>query len=174
MRFLKGFTLICLIVLPLSASAKIKMQSFNSPEGKFSIMGPPQFQKNSQSIPTKVGNIELVTYTSSDSKSGTAFIVGYSDYPAELVKLSNPQKLLESAKNGQVSKTKGKLVSEKQISIQGYPGIEVQIASEMGVTLYGRLYMIENRLYQILSAVPSSQKLDNEIAQYLESFQLTK
>lgn len=174
MRLLQSLALIYLLVLPLSGSAKIKMQTFKSPEGKFSILGPAQFQKNSQSIPTKVGNIELVTYTASDSKSGTAFIVGYSDYPAELVKLSNPQKLLESAKTGQVSKTKGKLVSEKQISIQGYPGIEVQIVSEMGVTLHGRLYMIENRLYQILSAVPTSQKLDNEITQYLESFQLTK
>ena len=66
----------------------------------------------------------MVMYMAGSSKAGCA--VAYADYPAQLINSTDPQKILDGARNGAVTNVKGRLVSETSIDFHGLPAREVR------------------------------------------------
>jgi hypothetical protein len=105
-----------------------------------------------------------------------AWLVGYSDYPEATVQASDAAPMLAGARDGGVGNVNGQLVSDAEVTLNGYPGREfsasvTQAGQEM--MLRERVYLVGNRLYQVLVLVPKGQENSTEVEDFLQSFQLT-
>jgi hypothetical protein len=164
-----------IILLGLSGCSPTSPQSFTSEEGAFSVVSPLSLQESSQSIDTQLGPIEVHFFMGEDANR--AFMVGYSDYPQDFVDQSDPQVMLDGAVNGAVSNVNGELVSEVKIHLSDrYPGREIVVTAMVDNnqegTLKGRLFLVNNRLYQIMSIAPSDNLNVQEMDDFINSFEL--
>ena len=72
--------------------------------------------------------------------------------------------------------TRGKLVSDTKISLAGHPGREVVIDARgphgpRGL-IRGRLFMVGNRLYQLMVVAPQGRDDEKAAEDFLKSFKL--
>ena len=153
-----------------------KTEIFTSETGGFSIETPLDLVEASQSVPTAAGDIEIYTYTAEDDNA--AYVVAYSDYPAEIVEQTDPVTILDGGRDGAVGNVGGTLVSEDQIELAGNPGrslvIDAQTDDGQAATINARIYLVENRLYQALVVVPKDGEDKVDIQGFLDSFTLTE
>jgi hypothetical protein len=106
-----------------------------------------------------------------------AWLVGYSDYPEATVKASDPATMLAGARDGAVANANGQLVSDVEVTLNGYPGREFSAAVTQNgqeFVLRQRVYMVGNRLYQVLVLVPKGEEDSPEVEAFFQSFQLTE
>jgi len=167
--------LVAVAILSLSVSAlaqeKVDLQTLTSKEGRFSVLMPANPKEMKQEIPTAVGTIKVTMYLS--DLGNQAYVVSFNDYPADLVKMTEPAKMLESARGGVVGK--GKLVSEKKITLDKSPGLDFEYELPDGKGIgRARMYLVNERLYQMLFINGTEKTVPKEVEKVLESFKLTK
>ena len=100
----------------------------------------------------------------------TGFIVGYSDYPQEVIDKSNPRKMLDGARDGAVGNVGGELIDEMELAFQDYPGREIEVEVPGKATIRARLILIDNRLYQVMVISPSVEILEKKGTEFFDSF----
>ena len=149
-------------------------KEFKSEAGRFSIMTPYALKESTQSVDTKAGKIDLHLFVA--DKGNKSYMVMYSDYPAEAVKASDPEKMLDGSRDGAVSNIHGQLISEAHIAFDGFPGRDLTISAKnekgQAMTLRIHYFLVENRLYQVLAIYTSDQENKAEIDGFLTSFKL--
>ncbi|NTV92470.1 MAG: hypothetical protein HGA72_04080 [Chlorobiaceae bacterium] len=145
---------------------------FSSREGAFSIVLPGEPVQTKKPVHTAFGVLDEHQF--SRDQNSYACLVTYSDYPeAVLLKITDPGKLLDSARDITISDVQGKLVGESAIMLGSYPGRDVKIILQQDTAIVrGRLYLAGNRLYQILVLSSKEIAYSNEINQFLDSFRL--
>ncbi|HET9404137.1 MAG TPA: hypothetical protein VFO57_06120 [Burkholderiales bacterium] len=139
------------------------------PAGRFKVLMPGAPKTSRQTIRTDIGNVAATRYTVTDNANVT-YDVLFNEYPAAGVAKVNPQKLLDSARDGLLYQTKGKMVSEKHITLSGFPGREQIIMSGEGTHYRVRLAWAGNRLYQVMAVSPGKPRPDAEL--FFDSFQI--
>ena len=106
---------------------------------------------------------------------GFFYMVGYADYPPDIVNGSDVQLMLSGARDGAVANSGGVLLSERQIKFQGFPGreiwVEIAVDDEAGL-VQSRLILVGNRLYQVLVGGYKEDFADANAAKALESFKV--
>lgn len=161
-------------LLIAACGGRTAFEDFSSEAGQFSIAVPTTFQETEQSVETPVGPINIHTFTTEDENS--AYVVAYSDYPVEIVQQSDPQMLLDSSRDGALTNLNGTIVSEEPIDLNGNPGRSLIIgATNPGgdkAVINSRMYLVGNRLYQLLVVTPEGQASDRGVNTFLESFTL--
>jgi serine/threonine-protein kinase len=153
-----------------SITAPAAWQEFSSAEGSFAVLmpGTPSYEK--QSNGTALGPIDMHMFTL-NIKRDAAYVIMYSDYP-EIVTRANPDDLLDGGRNGALASSKGKLVSEQNMSLDGFPGREIVIEVPGEGLMRVRMFLVRQQLFQIM-AVGTKEKIDHEdTAKYLTSFRL--
>lgn len=149
---------------------------FISEEGQFSIDAPAPLEETQQSVQTPVGPVDIYTFTAETDES--AYVVAYSDYPPAIVDETDPEMLLDSSRDGAISNLGGTLVSEEAIDLEGNPGrslvISTNDAANEPATINSRIFLVENRLYQVLVVTPEDQDTQAASADFLESFDLIR
>lgn len=149
-------------------------RNFTSEAGDFSINMPvtPSHKSNE----SKLANGEAIRFElySALEEKKAAYIVAVIKYPDTLIK-PGVEEIMLNGVSEQV-KSKGSLLGERKIKLNGkYPGREITILSKGGkVAVRTRLYLVENRLYQIVVSAPK-ENIDNQANQaYLDSFLLNE
>jgi len=146
-------------------------QELKSEQGKFSVLMPgiPNYKKHI--VNTSSGMLDLHEY--SLNKPDIAFSASYCDYPIEVVKQTSKKVILSNVRDGVISGMHGRLLSELIIEINGHPGrqLHAEISSGTGI-MEGRIYIVENRLYQISVATGKQNAFSTDINRYLDSFKL--
>jgi hypothetical protein len=147
-------------------------EKFTSIDGKFKIAFPGTPALTSDNVPTAVGNIEMKSFTY--EKSATEiYIIAYSDYPSDLVKQSDPETLLNGAKEGALTNQQATLESDEKITLDGNPGYFFTAVKDTYHMCY-KIFLKENRLYMMLmlrdGASPSKEAIDA----FIGSFELIK
>src|SRR5262249_54739648 len=148
----------------------------SSPEGHFESLMLSGYKQEKSQTPTMAGNIETVSYITS-TPEGRAYFVSYADYPATLVNARNHEQILDGARDGASNNVKGKILSEKKVTMDGYPGRDIVIAAQTDpVTVHLRMTLVQNRLFimQALAAGPARDKPDPDGDKFLESIRFTK
>ena len=107
----------------------------------------------------------------------TGYFVSYWDYPPGLVQPDKLEKMLDASRDGSVANVGGKLVREEKITLMGNPGRDLVIdtgssAGPGARLLRGRLFIVGNRMYQIMVVTPKNQKSSPETEAFLQSFKL--
>jgi len=99
-----------------------------------------------------------------------------SEYPDSLIN-SDKKDILErffrGSLDGAVNNVHGKLLSEKPIEIDGFPGREARIDFRNGLAVVTmREYLVKNKLYILQTITETKKDLNKSIAKFMGSFKL--
>src|SRR4029077_3638625 len=83
------------------------------------------------------------------------------------------KELLQSAKNGAIESTNATLTSEKEIMLDGNPGLEFEAKADT-VRVRARIYMVKTRLLTVLARAPLNAPFPAELSRIFDSVKLIK
>ncbi|MBH8562959.1 hypothetical protein I8748_12330 [Nostoc sp. CENA67] len=155
--------------------AQPQWKLFTAPDGRFTILMPGKPDRNTQLQKTYMGEINLETFIVQPPKQEVAYIVTYNDFPYSYGELTNPQTILNNARDMALKTTKSNLISQRNIrSTNGHPGKEIEYINSGGKITKNRMYVAEGRLYQVMAITTKKQHqtLAKTITGYLNSFQV--
>ncbi len=149
----------------------INSNTFVNKAGNFQILFPGQPVETFDTVATQVGMISYHTFLYEES-ADRAYILVYGDYPESHIAATPSDTLLENAKKGLLSGMELTLSeNDKQIEIEGYPGIS--FASNNGsYFIQYRIYLVNNRLFQVGNINNFSYLPQEESNAYFSSFAL--
>jgi hypothetical protein len=91
------------------------------------------------------------------------------------VQLVKDRDILEAFPEGAAQGVNGKLVSSKETKLGDYPGREFEVELLGGkAILRGRVFLVDQRLYQVMAIAPADVADSPSIERFLDSFRLTK
>lgn len=154
-----------------SVTTKPASNEYKSVGGRFSILFPKDPKEEKQTTDTDVGSIDSYSFTVEDKS--IVYMVTYNDYPADAMISADVDTVLDGARDGALNSTNSKLISETKIQIDGYSGREIKAqTSKDNMIIVSRIYLVKNRLYQIL-ALATHENCDNSsYIKFFNSFKL--
>jgi hypothetical protein len=125
---------------------------FSSSEGRFTIMfpGTPTEKNNSSNITGgRVANHEFTLKT-------TAFYgISYTDFPVDVEQEAAIRKqILDAVRDIVAAQTKGKVLSEEDISLDGHPSRRIKLAFANGGIMRVIACAVGKRMYQVFVITP--------------------
>ena len=170
MRFLAAIVavvVLCLAGLADDKTAK-KWQEFRCEDGRYRIRFPGRPKALERTENTSIGD---VTYTYQMVGEG-AF--GYSvvcvKYPKNVEKDAGQN--LKRARDGAVKGLDGELVADKEITLDGHPGLEFVIRMKSGAWYRSRIFTVGTRLFQIIHVGTKQDARSRETDEFFDSFKL--
>lgn len=157
----------------LAGCQKFSWKDFSTPQGNFSVLMPGNPENHTQSQNTPFGPV--TTYAFIYSNKDSAFAVSYTDYPESLMQGFDVQKGFDGARDAELAKSGGSLISESPISLNSFSGREVQMTTTEGDGKHAirtRMYLVKNRLYQVLVVLPKDELFSKNAVKFMDSFKL--
>ncbi|MBA4190105.1 MAG: hypothetical protein C0467_19135 [Planctomycetaceae bacterium] len=167
--FIAGFAVL-VVAGSLTAQAD---KPYDSKEGRYSVAFPGKPTTDSK----KAG--ELTLNTAAVEAKGVGYIVIHSDLPADTVKASKAEDILENGEKGLVMNFKAKVTKSQPTTFgkEKYPARNVTAEVKVdATTLKLRLLIVlaNNRVYQVL-AVGSEDVVGGPMTEkFFESFEIRK
>jgi hypothetical protein len=150
-----------------------KWHAFKSAAGKYSVHMPSEPKEKKQTS----GPLSI-TLQIAEGKHDSYFVVSHCDIPAAELKKGNAEKRLDQACLGAVETAGGELRGDKKkITLDGkHPGREIVIEKKGEVIARMRIYLVDNRLYQVmvLGSGPTFAAKEKDVGLFLDSFRLIK
>jgi hypothetical protein len=170
MRLLKhAAVLLVLAAAPAANQALAQNWVEHKPAGVgYRIEMPTAPQVSSRDVPTQLGPIK--TTMALVDRGSIAFIVSHNDYPADAIKATPSEQLLDGIRTGQVGTHK--LRAEEKIQISGQPGRHLVIETAQGQVIVSRIVMVEARLFQAIYVGPKGSEDGDDAKRFMASFQL--
>jgi hypothetical protein len=168
---------VLLLVLSLFATAcgQSEWRSLEVSDGGFRVLmrGQPQVAK--QDLDTPAGRMTAYLYSS--DRPSSYYAVGYSDYPLALIVAQDPQKLFTGVRDTWVRRIGGRLVSaDRKLTLAGrYPGLEFTAegnARGAAAFVQARLYLVDQRLYQVIAMGRKNEVPQGEVNRFVNSFEI--
>lgn len=158
------------LLLALAACQTAPQAGFTSKEGRFSVALSTAPVEKVRSAKAGAGQIDIHLFV--HDENNFRYILSYNDFPPIAVAAIDPERLFDSTRDGVVSGYKGKLLNETSIRLDGkYPGREIQVLSGDGMhAMRSRMFMINNRLYQVAVALPKADLDSSTALNFLNSF----
>lgn len=157
-------------------SANFAWQRYNSDDQTYAVELPTKPAQFVQSQPSPVGDLQ-VHIMMSDMNDGGAFVVMHSDYPRDFSTVP-AQEMLDASAEGVVEEAQATILSRKSISIDGHPGIELELSVKKlkgaGRTVARVYWVAPQRIYVMIASVPPSSDMDTPLARFFDSLKLRK
>jgi hypothetical protein len=157
----------------LAVAGQADWIKFQSPQGHYSVLVPTEPKLSSRERTTANGK-KVLQYLASATDGVEAFMVGYYDYPANMIFS------LETARDEMVSHLNGSLLSDKWIRLDGIPGREIRILAKTGdgtqVVDRVRFGNTRKRIYILQCIFPRDEEGPAVIARcdkFVDSFKIT-
>jgi len=167
--FAIGFIVVYLLIHTFTGSDKLaQFKEFRSDEGRFTVLMPGKPKAQNQTLDSPVGKVDMVMYMVGSRKVGCA--VAYADYPQQLINSTDPQKILEGAKNGAVKNVSGRLVSETSIDFHGLPARDVVIEVPNKAFITARFILVGPRFYELMFIAQTDKGHEQDISRFFDSF----
>ncbi|MFO0957525.1 MAG: hypothetical protein U0800_08675 [Isosphaeraceae bacterium] len=149
---------------------------FADEAGGFRVAFPGEPKSQETKVPGPAGSGELDVHSFVYEERGRAYLVSYNDYPA--IDADKVGEFLDEVMTGSVQKFKGKLGSKRDIKLGTSPGKDYQytIPGPKGDTIAGRsrIYLVGNRLYQLVLIGDEAFVKSKDANSYLDSFEITR
>ena len=134
-----------------------------------------------QTVATTIGELpmEISMYEGVPDKDDN-HLYGFisSVYPDSLINSDKKEllpKFFRSSIDGAVNNVKGKLLTEKEIQMEGYPGRDVRIDYGDGIAiLHIRVFLVKNRVMIIQTITPTSKENNPAAERFHKSFKIKK
>jgi len=148
-------------------------KEFTSPDGRFSVEFPGTAKQVKDPRQTKFGKVEAQLVILSVSNK-VFYGVEYLDYPASVLKAHGTDELLDDAVDSAVKGVKGaRIESKENVSAGGNPGRQLVLSAPGNLQLTMRMFLVKNRLYQVIASVGKGEEKTADPKRFLESFKLT-
>jgi hypothetical protein len=150
---------------------------YDSTDGRFTVHMPKEpMDPKKRVVRTEAGDLNA-TLVIAEGRHDSYFVVSYCDFPRAKLKKGEEEKRLDQACNGAAESSRGEIRDEKPIKLEGrHPGRAFVIRKDGAVIAKMRIYLVENRLYQVMvlgnGPIFSSKEKDAGI--FLDSFRLNK
>ncbi|MGA9042101.1 MAG: hypothetical protein WB421_16335 [Terriglobales bacterium] len=148
-------------------------QTYTSPDGSFSIQLPDKPSVEPTQVPLEGGgtaNVNVITATPTDH---TAFSCVY--FEDENIGRKSPGQALDSALDGSLRKIQGTVVTQKKITVQGNPGLEVQARGRGNSLVDMRIVVASNRMFLIMAVATAEQDREPKTVQHVfDSFKINQ
>jgi hypothetical protein len=160
---------ILLLFVGVASADAPPMQTFNSTDGRFSVLLPGTPQQDSQTINLKGGGTTtLYQYWVEIDNNTITYMVMYNDYSAEYAN-GNAQAVLATTRDGAV---KGKtLTSDVEFDLNGVPGRAFTASDDNGWNYSVHQFLNGKRLYQLI-AVGTKDHPATLTDQFMNSFRM--
>ncbi len=150
-------------------------KQFTSSEGRFSALFPSNPKEEVETVDSAIGPLNIHFFLS--EKENSWFAVSYSDYPYVAIQAVDVSELLDGARDGMVANVRGKLISEKPISLGNYPGRELVVEVSKGPFVFvtiARVYIVKNRHYSVQVVILKKLSSSKTVWEFLDSFSVTE
>jgi TonB family protein len=151
-------------------------QEFSPSEGRFSVKLPSRPVTTTQRVETPDGWLPMRVYTLATPDQ---YIVSYMDYPRTLEDPARVGQFFAGVRDGALRATGATLLRERDVTLAGHPGRQFKMKLRGGLVGRARIYVVGNRLYQLLFIVheegaPELKLRSNEEAadRFFDSFRL--
>lgn len=162
------------VALLLAACTRSEWQELAVSEGGFAVLMRGQANYARQQVETPAGKTYAHLYSS--DRPDAFFAVGYSDYPLAHVMGTRPEEILSGVRDTWVKRVEGKLSVNSPAKLAGrYPGIEFAADGKVKgeeTFLQGRLYLVDQRLYQVIALGRKGEVSQGVLNRFLSSFRL--
>jgi hypothetical protein len=163
---------LCATALP--ACTRSEWQEMPIREGGFSVLMRSQPNYARQQLDTPAGKVPAHLYSS--PRGDSYFAVGYSDYPLAQIVGGSPEALFASVRDTWVKRIEGRLVGSSPLRLaKQYPGIEFSAEGTVkgaATFLDARLYLVDQRLYQVIAMGRKGEVQQGVVNRFLNSFKL--
>jgi len=165
-------SLTALLVLAAAAavSQSAEWKQYVYPNDGFAISAPAKPQAQDQSTDTATGRLQSHTYAI-ELGGDSGFMVSVTDFGKG--PNINAKAMLQAARDGSLKSTNSKLISEKEISLEGNPGLEFDFEAPAH---HGRAryYIFQGRLLTLMSIAPAGKPLSLDTARIFNSLRFLK
>lgn len=169
--FAVAFIVVCVAIYIYTGNNKLApFKEFRSDEGQFTVLMPGKPEVRNEAMDMPFGTVNTITYMAGSRKIGCA--VAYTDYPALLIKSTDPQELLEGAKNGAVKNAGGRLISETSIDFHGLPARNVRIEVPGKAFTAARYILKSPRFYELVFFATTDKGHEQDISKFFDSFKI--
>ena len=155
-------------VLLTSALAQGEWPTFKSTEENFTISLPSEPKQERTAGRRPLGNGHHIYSLETNRVSFTISNSFIEDPPSQPKDI---KRTLDLARDLVTMVTNGKLLTDTDISIDGFPGRLVRIEKDKKIWTL-RAYLVKQRLYQLMTTEPKAKESDPAVAKFFESFQL--
>lgn len=167
-----------LVVQPVQAEqlvqvGQLQWEQFSSREGGFSVLMPVKPTQKKQATNSGSLPLEANQFTASLEEGKITYSVSYTNFPNEFAQLP-PNVLLDSLSSRFTSDSRLKVLSQQDIRLGRYSGKEFKLETPGATIVKYRVYLVEQRLYQLIAEVPKDREstLSSDTERFMSSFQL--
>jgi hypothetical protein len=149
-------------------------QRFSPPGKEFSVLLPGK--PSLQDLPSKTTAGKIITHMYSIKTGQRSYAAAYAELAGIVPQPDQVDKMLEGGRNGVLQSLPNcKLLAERNITLNGHRGKELQLQSADGATfLKARMYLAGQHLYQAMIQVPAQEASAPEIDAFFASFQIPR
>jgi hypothetical protein len=151
-------------------TAPLAWRDFVAPGFKADMPGKPKYTQQVQQV--GADRLQVQTYEVSLRSPARSFGITYSDYPAHVIRATPAEARLNGARDGAVKAVRGRLRSEKRLTLNGFPGRELEIEVGGKGAAVTRLYAVDSRMFILTVGGPDVKPDDPDVKRFLDSFQL--
>jgi hypothetical protein len=150
-------------------------QEYQSQAARYSILMPGKPKEQTQSVDAEAGALKVHIAITEDRSA--AYLAAYWDYPAEYIRSTAGNDLLDSIVHNAVASADGKLTRQTDFPLTVYRGREVEFetpvqGSQPAMLIKVRYFLVNNRLYQVMVVAPQRQGLSDTAQKFFDSFKL--
>lgn len=147
----------------------------------YSIEFPVAPKSETKMLNSSLGELKLNFFIYDASKSNKkddnlVYMMMSTEYPDSSINSDDKESLTEIFRNGvdgAVKRVQGKLLSEKSIEIQGFPGREIKVDYKNGMAIIKiRLYLVRNKMYMLQVITETAKESNILVEKFLNSFTL--
>jgi hypothetical protein len=146
----------------------------------YKILFPKKPTESSQVAKSAIGdlklNLSIYAVPENETEDNLAYLVNETEYPDSVIN-SDKKDLLENffrhSIDGAVNNVQGKLLSEKVIELNKFPGREIRADYQNGLAVITmRLYLVRNKLFLTETITDTKKDFNKSISKFMDSFEL--
>jgi hypothetical protein len=157
---------------PALRPARMNWQTSSRPDAGFSVEMPAEPKDLQVPAYNEAGSTEPVKMIFANPDGQTTFAVTWEDNPpVARVNKRIPDKTLDAARDGMLSRTQTVLDSETKVTAGGYPARDVNAHNAGGGVLNVRLIYTGERMYALMALFPApSARREQDVIRFFNSF----
>ncbi|MGH8000812.1 MAG: hypothetical protein ACREPR_15630 [Brasilonema sp.] len=148
----------------------LRWQKFIFRNGSFSVWMPEGTQsQESVALETIAGELNFEVFATHPQSS--RFIAAYSN-PIDASQLSKPDAILDSVRDGIIAAKNFKLINDRSITLEQYPGRQLSMENSSGEAINFRVYLINQRVYVLAASQKNMEGPSQDVVNFFDSFRL--
>ena len=162
------------VAAPAQAPTPAEWQKLETDTFTAELPGKAAMKEGEES--TAAGKVKTLTWSA--QTPGAFFAVSVADYPAGMMSKAIPSKVLEGARDGAMANVGGKIEKDFAVFLDSdtpkkkWPGREFDGTTEAGIKMGARLFLVGDRLYQMICVSPTAAYNETDFKKFADSFKL--